>query len=154
MVLILIFICLKFHVRYWNIFKNIWAFSRCGYTYKEHPGALSLKHCGENKLCISVHLASILEQSSMLLRHIYASSFFISPRSDGARPNRTDGGAVFAFCCYLFMCLFFLPLSPSHPASLYPFLPLPPGTNKETLSCYIRCDMSTPPQPLFAVMCP
>lgn len=27
-------------------------------------------------------------------------------------PNRTDGSALFAFCCYLFMCLFFLSLSP------------------------------------------
>lgn len=41
--------------------------------------------------------------------------------SDKARPNRTDGWALFAFCCYLFMCLFFLSLSPL----IHPFLPLP-----------------------------
>ena len=40
--------------------------------------------------------------------------------SDKARPNRTDGWALFAFCCYLFMCLFFLSLSPliQHPSIL------------------------------------
>lgn len=44
--------------------------------------------------------------------------------SDMARPNRTDGWTLFAFCCYLFMCLFFLSLSPLiHPFLSHPQVP-------------------------------
>lgn len=56
--------------------------------------------------------------------------------SDKAQPNRTDGWALFAFCCYLFMCLFFLSL-PSDP----PFAAHPPDAHKE-MSFYIRYDMN------------
>ncbi len=70
-----------------------------------------------------MHLAADIEVSPIFQRH-----FFSPPpqpnqvtvnfpavseqASDKARPNRTDGWALFAFCCYLFMCLFFLSLSP------------------------------------------
>ena len=45
--------------------------------------------------------------------------------SDSTWPNRPDGWAVFAFCFYLFMCLF-----------LHPFLPPPPPV-KRRKSCLV-----------------
>lgn len=43
--------------------------------------------------------------SSSDTQTLFSFSFpFVSAGSDGARPNRTDGAAVFAFSCYLFMC--------------------------------------------------
>lgn len=82
--------------------------------------------CGEKYLNADIchmHLAADIEVSPMFRRDF----FFSPPRpnqvtvnfpavseqaSDKAQPNRTDGWALFAFCCYLFMCLFFLSLSP------------------------------------------
>lgn len=75
------------------------------------------------------HLAANFRADFSVSETVFSFFFFFSPlqpnlnvtlnfpavseqASDGARPNRTDGWAVFAFCCYLFMCLFFLPLSP------------------------------------------
>lgn len=65
--------------------------------------------------------------------------------SDEARPNRTDGWALFAFCCYLFMCLFFLSLSPLIQRPLHPFLPLPQvPTRKHCLVTSGEISMHTP----------
>lgn len=62
--------------------------------------------------------------------------------SDKARPNRTDGWALFAFCCYLFMCLFFLSLSPL----IHPFLPLPqvPTRKQCRVTSGVICTHSQP----------
>lgn len=88
----------------------------------------AVQHYGEklnlNADICHMHLAADVEVTPMFRRHFF---FFFTPgpnqvtvnfpavseqAGDEARPNRTDGWALFAFCCYLFMCLFFLSLSP------------------------------------------
>lgn len=66
--------------------------------------------------------------------------------SDKARPNRTDGWALFAFCCYLFMCLFFLSLSPliQHPSILSCPSPQVPTRKRCLVTSGVICAHSNP----------
>lgn len=83
---------------------NTYSVTQCRHPLYEHQEAMILR---------------LFDLFVIPAKPSYGESAVSECRSDKAWPNWTDGWALFGFCCYLFMCLFFLSSSPpSFPVSL------------------------------------